>query len=389
MEETNAKEQLSELKPEKKKDKILSKNDAFGSTVNVFQKMFKDPTSEDSVCLFKMIRRMESDGGEIKFSPWNQSTEGIKQTVAEAAVNTGIYNLEGKQMFFKMILTQLYQELKTDKAWQEFQDQVNKASQMPEQMDFYGSVIYDHMVIKPLQKIEEIKDKNPDASGDIAYYEKVAKIYIDNYFLIKMIGLVSGNYGIVRKAGKKIKNIITDIEFFFDKYEIKTTKYTRAAFLYKLMEGKYGFYKTCWFMAGLSALLDHLNTEKDKTVRSESVFLQSLIAGCIAYISDNKETRTDWGNRLIENVTRYWEICEIIENAKDPTANLDEQIGEYITKSISSSKGLYDKAVEDAKKAYEESKLSLDLEDDHPSDEQPQESEEETVADTQEDHTDN
>ena len=113
-----------------------------------------------------------------------------------------------------------------------------------------------------------------------------------------------------------------------------------------------------------------------------------MIAGCIAYISDNKETRTDWGNRLIENVTRYWEICEIIENAKDPTANLDEQIGEYITKSISSSKGLYDKAVEDAKKAYEESKLSLDLEDDHPSDEQPQESEE-TVADTQEDHTDN
>jgi hypothetical protein len=349
--------------------------------------MFNDPTSEDSLCLFKMIRRMETDGGEIKFSPWNQATEGIKQIVAEASVNTGIYNLEGKQMFFKMLLTQLFQELKTDKAWQEFQEQINKASQMPEQMDFYGSVIYDHMVIKPLQKIEEIKDKNPDASGDITYYEKVAKIYVDNYFMIRLMGLVAGKYGIVRKADKKIKNIISDIEFFFDKYEIKTTKYTKAKFLYKLMVSKYGIDKANWFMSGLSALLDNLNGEKDKTVRSESVFLQSLMAGCLAYISDNEDTRTEWGNRLIENVERYWKICDIIDKEEDPNKNLDEPIGEVITESISVSKELYTKAVENAKKAYEESKLSLDL-DDHSSDDQTQEENNATV-DAEEDHTDN
>ena len=387
MEEMNVKEELNELKPEKKRDNILDRNDSFSGAVNVFQKMFNDPTSEDSLCLFKMIRRMETDGGEIKFSPWNQATEGIKQIVAEASVNTGIYNLEGKQMFFKMLLTQLFQELKTDKAWQEFQEQINKASQMPEQMDFYGSVIYDHMVIKPLQKIEEIKDKNPDASGDITYYEKVAKIYVDNYFMIRLMGLVAGKYGIVRKADKKIKNIISDIEFFFDKYEIKTTKYTKAKFLYKLMVSKYGIDKANWFMSGLSALLDNLNGEKDKTVRSESVFLQSLMAGCLAYISDNEDTRTEWGNRLIENVERYWKICDIIDKEEDPNKNLDEPIGEVITESISVSKELYTKAVENAKKAYEESKLSLDL-DDHSSDDQTQEENNATV-DAEEDHTDN
>ena len=319
----------------------------------------EDNLDEDTLCMLRIITRINKDG--LKFSTWNACTPGLKKIVGEYAKNIGAFTLHDKQVCSNALFTQLAQEMTMDKEWLQLQKEVAKANRMPEHMDIYGSVLYDKMVVGSLirKKYLEIKmndieeEKKNNFTKAIGTYDTIIDTFLVNAFFINMMQAVTNNPGIIGKADKLAKRNIEDITFTLEKNKLSISESNKISTLYNMIAKKYSKEEANYYIAGMNNIVA---TSTGGTTRDlQTLFVQHMMIGVIAYINTDIEVQTEFGKTLTANFKRYIDLCKkVFENYSNHDPNKENvDTNEPITDALKNKDQLYAEAEALAKEKVE------------------------------------
>lgn len=283
-------------------------------------------TDENAVCLFKMFERIRKDGGKINFSTYNRMTPALQREMRNAAKASGIYRIQDIQMFTSTTVMQMYQDLTIDSEWEKLQNDIKKASRMPEQMDIFGEVIYDKMVNNSLLKMVTLKTRRPDEVG-WQLFQSVARTYLNQYYFIDLMNMVWGTLNEFKKKNKNPKRLIDDVDYVFQRVGIKTSIHTEAKTLYDKIVAKFGEPEALSYLIGIKLVLNEACADPKGVRAQETAFLTSQFMGILAYINDDEEVRTDFGNQLVKNFKFYITFCKMIDRIIVTPELMNHEIG--------------------------------------------------------------
>lgn len=308
-------------------------------------------THEDAKCMYEIFNRIKEDRGEVKFSVYNKMTPALKEKVKKTAALHGVYNIQGVQSFAKTMAGQMYQDTLLDKEWVKLQGDLKKANRIPEQMDIFGSVLYDRMVLGALVKNYALLDKDPDNYCSINVFTKTAITFLDNWYLLTMMKRIVTDTDIILKQ-KNIKRICNEIDTNFDIIKIQTSVHTKAQSIYTMIAKKFNDEKARWFIYGVDAVLKDcvLDNNVDNI---QNAFVISLIMGILSYINLDEEVQTEQGKLLVDNFNRYCEFCSSIPAETKNILPNTESFKILISAEKDMSE-LYNKKLEEAKQKYED-----------------------------------
>ena len=302
--------------PKKKEKKVITQEDIDLYTKSVDDmiklaeegKLHGETSNPDAICMYEILKRIKKDRGQVNFSVYNKMTPNLKAQIKQAAAQNGIYDLDSVRSFAKTMALQMYQDNALDNAWKQLQEDINKANRMPEQMDIFGSVIYDKMVKTSLVKDIAIKEKDPEHYTEGNLFIETCQRFLDHWFFISMIGLLANNRKALNKAEKNMKRNIEDINYTFEKLDIKISAHTDATTLSKNIADKFSELAAGYLIAGIAELLA---TCKEKNVYGlQTAFTTSLIMGVLAFINTDEEVQTPEGAILFKNFMRFLTICD-------------------------------------------------------------------------------
>lgn len=308
-------------------------------------KLQGETSNPDAICMYEILKRIKKDHGKVNFSVYNKMTPNLKAQVRQAAAQNGIFDLDSIRSFAKTMALQMYQDNALDNAWKQLQDDINKANRMPEQMDIFGSVIYDKMVKTSLIKDIAIKEKDPEHYAENNLFVETCQRFLDHWYFISMIGLLANNRKALNKSEKNLKRNIDDINYTFDKLDIKISAHTDATTLSKNISDKFGELAAGYLIAGIAELLA---TCKEKNVYGlQTAFTTSLIMGVLAFINTDEEVQTPEGAILFKNFMRFLTICDkLVEEGNEEWINL-------LQEAEKEKEELFNKEREIAKAEYE------------------------------------
>lgn len=288
---------------------------------------------EDQLCMLRIINKINSKG--INFSVWNSCTPGLKDIVNNYAINIGAVSLKEKQMCAKALFLQLAQEMKMDKEWIQLQREVAKANRMPEHMDIYGSVLYDKMVVGSLirkkyleTKLGEDTENEANIRKAMNTYDGIVDTFLVNMFFINMMEAVNNNKGVIYKNDKLAKRNIDDITFTLEKNKITISESNKIDTLYKLIKAKFTEHAANFYVAGMNEVISHCTNGTTKDL--QTLFVQHMMIGVIAYINPDAEVQTEFGKKLMKNFDRYVTFCRAIMLAKDTDSDCTSSIKEAL-----------------------------------------------------------
>ena len=309
-------------------------------------------THEDAKCMYEIFNKIKEDRGEVKFSVYNKMTPTLKEKVKHIAGLHGVYNIQGIQSFAKTMAGQMYQDTLIDKEWVKLQGDLKKANRIPEQMDIFGSVLYDRMVIGALVKNYALMDKDPDNYNSINVFTKTAITFLDNWYLLTMMKRIVVDTDIILKQ-KNIKRICNEIDTNFDIIKIQTSVHTKAQSIYTMIAKKFNDEKARWFIYGVDAVLKDcvLDNNVDNI---QNAFVISLIMGILSYINLDEEVQTEQGKLLVENFKRYTEFCASIIPTENKSILPETDSFKILISAEKDMTELYNKKLEEAKQKYEE-----------------------------------
>ena len=344
-EETKEEEPKEEEKKEEKpvEPSIVHNDDAFANTLNHLSNMMKAGVApkdmdEDTLCVFNILERIRKDNGAIKFSPYNKATPKVKDMLKKYANSMGAYDIRSVQSCAKILFGQLYQDQGIDEAWKNLQLEVKKANRMPESLDIYGSVLFDKMVdgslirYITLKKTQDVNDEKVRNAMDV--YQSIVSVFLDQTKFISMMSIINDNISRFRRNIKNIKRTIDDITYILEKNNISISEHTSIKTLYGIIKAKYknDFEANC-LISGIQLVLEANNCNTRTAL--QTVFLQHMILGVVAYINPDKEVQTEFGKELMKGFKIYIDFCNAINEERDTL--------EYIKSAIKEKDELYDK----------------------------------------------
>lgn len=301
-------------------DNATAYSDAVDEMIKLIAEGEKGSADADAKCMMEMFQRIKKDDGEIKFSPYNKMTDSLKSQVRFAASKYGIRSIQDVQSFAKTMVMQMYQDATVDKAWAKLQEDIRRTNRIPEQMDIFGSVLYDRMVCGALIKSIVLKEKDPENFKDDNVFVRAANIFLDNMFFLRMMEAFMLNVSRVKKSERNIKRVLDDIDDLFTKVGISIDKNTTSASaVYGGIKSKFDETKATYLMLGVNYVLE---TCVDGSVDSlQTAFVLSLINGILTYINLDSEVQTEQGKLLLTNFSSYIDFCtkllsDDIEGAK-------------------------------------------------------------------------
>lgn len=301
-------------------DNATAYSDAVDEMIKLIAEGEKGSADADAKCMMEMFQRIKKDDGEIKFSPYNKMTDSLKSQVRFAASKYGIRSIQDVQSFAKTMVMQMYQDATVDKAWAKLQEDIRRTNRIPEQMDIFGSVLYDRMVCGALIKSIVLKEKDPENFKDDNVFVRAANIFLDNMFFLRMMESFMLNVSRVKKGERNIKRVLDDIDDLFTKVGISIDKNTTSASaVYGGIKSKFDETKATYLMLGVNYVLE---TCVDGSVDSlQTAFVLSLINGILTYINLDSEVQTEQGKLLLTNFSSYIDFCtkllsDDIEGAK-------------------------------------------------------------------------
>ena len=316
---------VQEMEVEEKPAEVITaeETEPYAQAVDDMYKLFNAAElgsgGEDAKCLYEMFQRMTKDNGEIKFSPYNRMTDSLKAQVRQTAMQYGITSISDVQAFAKTILTQLYQDATIDKAWAKLQEDIKRTNRIPEQMDIFGSVLYDRMVCGALVKSIALKDKDPENFNENNVFVKSANIFLTNWFFIKMMEVTLQNAARIKKSEKNIKRVLDDVDSLFKKANISVEQHTTASAIYASLSKKFSTKEAAHLMTGVCFTLE---TCTDGSIEGlQTAFVLSLINGVMAYINLDSEVQTEQGKLLLASFDSYVNFCDKILEEDYESAN--------------------------------------------------------------------
>lgn len=341
------------------------REDPFESALSTMANMIaknkgkEEGLDEDTLCMLRIINKINTKG--LTFSTWNACTPGLKKIVGEYARNIGAFTIHEKQVCSNALFTQLAQEMTMDKEWLQLQKEVAKANRMPEHMDIYGSVLYDKMVVGSLirkiyleNKMNEVEEeKKEDFKKAMNTYDNIINTFLGNTFFINMMTYAIDNPGIITKAEKLVKRNVDDITFSLEKNKLSISESNKISTLYMMIAKKFNKESASYYIGGMNFII--ANSNKGTTGDLQTLFVQHMMIGVIAYINLDAEVQTEFGKILIANFNRYIEFCKKLlekNNKKDGEQNNDELVA-YIEEALKSKDQLYAEAEAQAREKVE------------------------------------
>ena len=351
--ESGLEDKVKEVSKEEKEEYDASVyTQAIDEMVKLVNEAESGMTHEDAKCMYEIFNRIKEDRGEVKFSVYNKMTPALKEKVKKTAALHGVYNLQGVQSFAKTMAGQMYQDTLLDKEWVKLQGDLKKANRIPEQMDIFGSVLYDRMVLGALVKNYALLDKDPDNYCSINVFTKTAITFLDNWYLLTMMKRIVVDTDIILKQ-KNIKRICNEIDTNFDIIKIQTSVHTKAQSIYTMIAKKFNDEKARWFIYGVDAVLKDcvLDNNVDNI---QNAFVISLIMGILSYINLDEEVQTEQGKLLVDNFNRYCEFCSSIIPTENKNILPNTDSFKILISAEKDMTELYNKKLEEAKQKYED-----------------------------------
>lgn len=357
VEPKNVYDQVEEeiTKEEEPKKKTTIDGDKFINTVDNFISMANGAAAHregsgeinlDALCIFNILNRIRKDGGQINFSVYNTLTPTLKEKVRSVALATGVQGNSNLQMFAKLLFSQMYQDSELDSAWGQLQKDIEKANRMPEQMDIFGSVIYNKMIHEGLTRILMAHETDPKIEVETSPITEVAKLTLDCWFLKPLYEGVIKRPNKLRKFSKKYKQNVSDIEYYYDKYSIKSSSTNKPSDLLKNLSTKDIVPNAHQILAAAIALsFENLDQNNPKEyIPIQYVFLHSLVLGILAYINPDQEVQTEEGKILWDSYRCFMTFADKVLNTEQDPKEINEY--KFMLKVLSKT---YEEELEKAK----------------------------------------
>ena len=354
LDEKNVYDQIEEEVSNESKEKKTNSGDVFNNTLDDLMSInngtapMRDDQelNLDALCIYNILNRIRKDNGEINFSVYNILTPTLKAKVRSAAMASGVQGSANLQSFAKVMFSQLYQDSELDSAWGQLQKDIEEANRMPEQMDIFGSVIYKKMIHEGLVRVLMAHEADPKISIEESPITEVVKLTIDCWYLKPLYDGAIQRINKLRKYSKKYKQNIADIEYYFDKYNIKASTTNKPGDLLKHLSTKNPIPNAHEiFASAIELSFENISQITSKEyIPTQLVFLHSLVLGILAYINPDKEVQTEEGKLLWEAYTSFINFANTIL-----TSDIDpKETVEYKTMLESISK-TYQEELEKAK----------------------------------------
>lgn len=324
-----------EISPQEESKKTTLSGETFANTVDDFISMANGAAAHresgskdidlDALCIFNILNRIRQDGGEIKFSIYNTLTPSLKDKLKQVATSTGVGEANIR-VFTRLFFSQLYQDSELDSAWGQLQKDLEEANRMPEQMDIFGSVIFKKMIHEGLVRVLMANETDSSINVEDNPITEVAKLTIDCWYLKPLYEGVIQRINKLRKYSKKYKQNISDIEYFFSKYNIKSSTTNKPGDLLKVLSTKNIIPNAHQILASAIELsFENLDQNNPKEyIPVQYVFLHSLILGILAYINPDEAVQTEEGKILWDSYKRFLTFVDKALNTEEDPREIDE-----------------------------------------------------------------
>ena len=156
-------------------------------------------TEEDALALFELSKTYVNDENVDVFE---QLPERIRNIVAAEMVRYGIKGKKPKNTFAKMMVETLISEIRSDKEYEIFADELNKAMAIPDLIDMHFEHMREKMEVDLIKKAEDMEQLNKDKAEEL---KRISQAYTDSYTLVRMRDYVENNkLSLINKMNKNV-----------------------------------------------------------------------------------------------------------------------------------------------------------------------------------------
>ena len=175
----------------------------------------EDLSTEEIMNLYKLSIDVKNDP---KLNPIPRLPESIKKYILDDGKAMGFSNNQIVFLAREMVLA-FGSEISMDKEIKDIQDEIARAMNIPEFMDFYGEALRDTYEIKLKEKAEQETD--PDKKANMLL---VSKAFTDSYTLEPLMAMFDDKSfvgKIVKLLRKKANKLCDDFDYVINKIIVK------------------------------------------------------------------------------------------------------------------------------------------------------------------------
>ena len=175
----------------------------------------EDLTTEEIMNLYKLSIDVKND---TKLNPIPRLPESIKKYILDDGKAMGFSSNQIVFLAREMVLA-FGSEISMDKEIKDIQDEIARAMNIPEFMDFYGEALRDTYEIKLKEKAEQETD--PDKKANMLL---VSKAFTDSYTLEPLMAMFDDKSfvgKIVKLLRKKANKLCDDFDYVINKIIVK------------------------------------------------------------------------------------------------------------------------------------------------------------------------
>ena len=175
----------------------------------------EDLTTEEIMNLYKLSVDVKND---TKLNPIPRLPESIKKYILDDGKAMGFSNNQIVFLAREMVLA-FGSEISMDKEIKDIQDEIARAMNIPEFMDFYGEALRDTYEIKLKEKAEQETD--PEKKANMLL---VSKAFTDSYTLEPLMAMFDDKSfvgKIVKLLRKKANKLCDDFDYVINKIIVK------------------------------------------------------------------------------------------------------------------------------------------------------------------------
>ena len=172
-------------------------------------------TEEDAMVLFDIASKYDNK----KFNVYEALTPNLKGIIHGELRKMGIVGQKAVNTFSRVMVENLIQEMRVDKEFNVFNDEITKLMNFPDAGDMYLEHYQDLMENGLIKKAEAIEQDNKEVAQT---YRNVSKAYTDAYTLVRQRDLlVSDRLKLINQMNKnitkKFKKLCEDFDYLMAK----------------------------------------------------------------------------------------------------------------------------------------------------------------------------
>jgi len=278
------------------KEKDEQPNNTYTPVFN--SKQLDSLDDSELLVLFDIMNKYNNDNS---FDVYGALPEGLKNIIKIQLASMGVTGKKNIKYFTVMLIEQMVADIKMDKEFKLFQDELEAALKIPDLIDMYAEHTRDLMEVKLIEKAESIKEVNEEKHKELI---NISKAYTDSYTFVRQKEFIENNKQKVfahmaKNTNKKFNRFCEDFDFKMSKTSFKTHKVEEIVPVLKSL-----FNIDDQLARGYVVVLCQLCENYDRTKMEDVWFMYSSVRNIVSlkFSGDNK---TEFSKLIINNVKDF------------------------------------------------------------------------------------